>query len=66
MIVPGNEHFRVAFDQLSEIAEETVGWLQKLKLRVSLFPLCETLEKLLPILCHKLGGKFDNFTVDVG
>ena len=57
------QHLRVGLDQLSEIAEEAMSWLQEVKLGVSLLPLSETLQELLSVARHKLGCQLYNVRV---
>lgn len=57
------QHFRVGLDQLSEIAEETMSWLEEVKLGVTLLPLSETLQELLAIARHKLSRELYNVRV---
>ena len=57
------QDFRVGLNQLSEVAEETMGRLKKVKLGVSLLPLSETLQEFLPISSHELSCELNNVRV---
>ena len=43
LVLAGNEDFRVRLDKLSEVAEESMGRFQEVKLRIPLFSFGEAL-----------------------
>ena len=59
------QDFRVRFNELSEITEKTMGWLQEVKLGVPLLPFSESLEEFLTISRHELSSELNDIWVNI-